>query len=1324
MADDGGLPGGKLWPRGRRVQVQANLRNSDQGNTLDLQQSKRAGWKDDPQPGLAPRPKQSQFVPQPKPHPHRNVWARPPSWVEVEGPLHSDNSDERDNPLSLNRTSAWVLSANGPHPPSAAPAGGRRSTAPVIPPPANKRSENLRAEAKSFPQRQKNAWGLGRPPEEQAAATSAPEVVADASGPRDPAPAHVVVSVRRDGGVVVSDHDLGFRPPLSATALSASSVWNSSQALLQKTAVKRTLAPSDPVAASTEPVQRQTQEPRRGKREGKEKKVSILKKPQLGKSVSLKAKGSCHASVDADSALLLIPKEKKHKGSSKTRSEPLNLSDLIAGQLKVPASGGKVSRTKNKAKHGANKYVQNVQEQRPLTGRHKSTDAKVVNYGGSRDDFPLLSAPPNSSISAVGNIETDSKLRGWEKPAPPVPQCKDEDKKKKKRDEKNITSSTTAVVSSASASGEQVAKKQGNKKVHTSATKIVMKNAPKAKKSGVGGAATRLGTAAPAVNLSTHPHAASLLSFGLGRAVGRGAAIGGVGDLSSHPHAASMINMGSLAVAGAAGVIPMKKGRQRLGPQKKRLTTLKKRVLQERLLIWREMEKREKKGRELMDQAEMATSLVAEGKKDAANLDEMVPASEYVGVKENKLGSYFFSQTVCLINFIAPNDELVDGDEYEEIESDLVDMAEKVGPISGVLIPRKESTMAVFVAFFCFKDACAAAACWNGMTLGGQALSASLVRMKVQGSLMMKRKTWEDAMLSYDPFSMPTPTMAHKWGMSKEIQSQEAETDPHTCSALILENVLTEDDLEDEECLEETKEDIRCLASKFGNVMEVCIDPSDSDGQSQIIVQFVETSAVNEAAKGLDGTVLGGKRLVARPFNKGVHAMAAIEKIGTIILDNVLTEDDFEDKECLAESKEDIKILGKKYGEVVSVEIKFDSKVGARVYLSFKGGIDTAMQAVEGMDGSVIGGERIRAQLLSSPVIRQAQLDTDNSETIVLENILTDDDLEDEECLEESKDDIRALAEKYGKVDDIIVKLHGKSKGRVCVLYKDGRDVALKAAKELNGMVLCGEKIIARVGPKQVGNVSEQMSINNVDISGKEIPTQVLDSREDRQVTNASEQVSIHNGDLPGKEIPTQILDSTEEREGQTNGEAQIETPKPMYSGNKIIPEHYAACKRVPKLPNPGVPRPYASRIDDDNVVPLLNELLKELMRLQLRSRDDKNARARRRLVMGLREVSRGIRAHKVKMVVMANNLDEYGVIDTKLEEILELARAEDLPVFFEFNKRKLGKALGKSVKVSVVGIQNADGAYESYKKLKRLAEAAPRKASAPQTLPSITQPI
>ena len=66
----------------------------------------------------------------------------------------------------------------------------------------------------------------------------------------------------------------------------------------------------------------------------------------------------------------------------------------------------------------------------------------------------------------------------------------------------------------------------------------------------------------------------------------------------------------------------------------------------------------------------------------------------------------------------------------------------------------------------------------------------------------------------------------------------------------------------------------------------------------------------------------------------------------------------------------------------------------------------------------------------------------------------------------------------------------------------------------------------------------------------------------------------------------------------------------------------------------------------------------------------------------------------------MANNLDEYGALDDKLQEILDLSSQESIPIFFEFNKRKLGQAIGKNIKIAVIGVQNAEGTHQQFKKI------------------------
>jgi len=212
---------------------------------------------------------------------------------------------------------------------------------------------------------------------------------------------------------------------------------------------------------------------------------------------------------------------------------------------------------------------------------------------------------------------------------------------------------------------------------------------------------------------------------------------------------------------------------------------------------------------------------------------------------------------------------------------------------------------------------------------------------------------------------------------------------------------------------------------------------------------------------------------------------------------------------------------------------------------------------------------------------------------------------------------------------------------------------------------------------------------------GMVIGGQIIVAILSEKAINTEVEVSANSGD---KRKPNVEMNIALEKRARTDNKA------PLYSGDKLIPERFAEMKRVPKIPNAVGPREYAGTIQDERVKPLLTEMLRELMRLQKRAIADKNAKARRRMVMGLREVARGIRAHKVKMVVMANNLDQYGVIDEKLQEIIDLARSEGIPLFFEFTKRSLGKAIGKSIKIAVVGIQNADGAHQQFKKLNAIA--------------------
>ena len=90
-------------------------------------------------------------------------------------------------------------------------------------------------------------------------------------------------------------------------------------------------------------------------------------------------------------------------------------------------------------------------------------------------------------------------------------------------------------------------------------------------------------------------------------------------------------------------------------------------------------------------------------------------------------------------------------------------------------------------------------------------------------------------------------------------------------------------------------------------------------------------------------------------------------------------------------------------------------------------------------------------------------------------------------------------------------------------------------------------------------------------------------------------------------------------------------------------------------------------------------------------------------------QVKRGIKSKQITMIIIAPNIESGGAagsLDDKVTEILSIAKDMGCMVVWSLNRRKLGKALNKNVRVSVVGVQNVDGANQVHKKLvKRMGQ-------------------
>ncbi|XP_019731729.1 selenocysteine insertion sequence-binding protein 2 isoform X3 [Hippocampus comes] len=142
--------------------------------------------------------------------------------------------------------------------------------------------------------------------------------------------------------------------------------------------------------------------------------------------------------------------------------------------------------------------------------------------------------------------------------------------------------------------------------------------------------------------------------------------------------------------------------------------------------------------------------------------------------------------------------------------------------------------------------------------------------------------------------------------------------------------------------------------------------------------------------------------------------------------------------------------------------------------------------------------------------------------------------------------------------------------------------------------------------------------------------------------------------------------------------------------------------------------REYCSQMLSKDVDRCASSLLKELVRFQdrLYQKDPMKARMKRRVVMGLREVLKHLKLHKVKCVIISPNCERVqskGGLDEALHKIIETCRQQEVPFVFALSRRALGRCVNKMVPVSLVGIFNYDGAQDYYHQMIELSSEARR---------------
>ncbi|XP_076850087.1 selenocysteine insertion sequence-binding protein 2-like isoform X2 [Brachyhypopomus gauderio] len=142
--------------------------------------------------------------------------------------------------------------------------------------------------------------------------------------------------------------------------------------------------------------------------------------------------------------------------------------------------------------------------------------------------------------------------------------------------------------------------------------------------------------------------------------------------------------------------------------------------------------------------------------------------------------------------------------------------------------------------------------------------------------------------------------------------------------------------------------------------------------------------------------------------------------------------------------------------------------------------------------------------------------------------------------------------------------------------------------------------------------------------------------------------------------------------------------------------------------------REYCNQVLNKEIDESVTLLLQELVRFQERvyQKEPTKAKAKRRLVMGLREVTKHMKLNKITCVIISPNCEKIqakGGLDEALYNVIAMAREQEIPFVFALGRKALGRCVNKLVPVSVVGIFNYSGAESLFNRLVSLTEEARR---------------
>jgi len=209
---------------------------------------------------------------------------------------------------------------------------------------------------------------------------------------------------------------------------------------------------------------------------------------------------------------------------------------------------------------------------------------------------------------------------------------------------------------------------------------------------------------------------------------------------------------------------------------------------------------------------------------------------------------------------------------------------------------------------------------------------------------------------------------------------------------------------------------------------------------------------------------------------------------------------------------------------------------------------------------------------------------------------------------------------------------------------------------------------------------------------------------------------SVKAAAAPALFIPSWCKDLQQEEEGAVAEkwpDEELPVAQAIEQMN-AVKEKPAKSAREPKPKQPhGADfevRHYVHQVLSEELDEKVKLMLSELVRFQERAkeRDPLKFAKLKRYCVGMREARRSITRGKVKCLIMAPNLEAStaeGGLDDCVDDLIETARECEVPVVFALSRNRMGKALGKNIRMSIVALLSAEGVHQQFREVLKITD-------------------